>query len=149
MHSDQIALRDFLADRDVVCPYCRYNLRGAVESHCPECGKGLALRVEARDPIPEPIFRKLWLRYRLIAAAALALSIIGAIFNWPSGAALPLVVGLAGFAGDWWWCVARRFVMRPPVTLDIAVFRFFMAVLATSVFAALWAALVGQIFGSM
>lgn len=38
-------LRTFLADRDVPCPGCEYNLRGLAESVCPECGIELDLEV--------------------------------------------------------------------------------------------------------
>jgi hypothetical protein len=38
-------LRDFLALKDVACPACGHNLRGASGTACPECGLGLNLRV--------------------------------------------------------------------------------------------------------
>ncbi|MEZ6318559.1 MAG: hypothetical protein R3B49_07385 [Phycisphaerales bacterium] len=34
-------LTAYLADRDVACPKCRYNLRGVTGGVCPECGVGL------------------------------------------------------------------------------------------------------------
>lgn len=42
-------LRQLLADRDVDCPVCRYNLRGLRSDHCPECGAHLDLRVGSID----------------------------------------------------------------------------------------------------
>lgn len=42
-------LRQFLADRDVSCPVCRYNLRDLRSDHCPECGAQLDLRVGSAD----------------------------------------------------------------------------------------------------
>ena len=38
-------LAAFLADRDVQCPRCGYNLRGITSGRCPECGDPLELRV--------------------------------------------------------------------------------------------------------
>jgi len=35
---DQTALREYLAEQDVTCPNCGYNLRGLSASKCPECG---------------------------------------------------------------------------------------------------------------
>ena len=37
-HGDARRIRAHLAERDVLCPGCRYNLRGAQGSSCPECG---------------------------------------------------------------------------------------------------------------
>jgi hypothetical protein len=38
-------LLDFLADRDVPCPACAYNLRDLTSPTCPECGEPLSLQV--------------------------------------------------------------------------------------------------------
>ena len=35
----------WLADRDVPCPLCGYNLRGLIALRCPECGHDLRLAV--------------------------------------------------------------------------------------------------------
>ena len=43
-------LRDFLADRDISCPVCRYNLRNVRTPACPECGDPLVLNVSRRAP---------------------------------------------------------------------------------------------------
>ncbi|MEM9250819.1 MAG: hypothetical protein AAGB29_00585 [Planctomycetota bacterium] len=40
----------FLADQDVDCPRCDYNLRGTRSPMCPECGVELALRVAPANP---------------------------------------------------------------------------------------------------
>jgi len=40
-----VALREYLADRDVPCPGCGYNLRGLPGSTCPECQQELKLTV--------------------------------------------------------------------------------------------------------
>lgn len=39
-------LQTYLADRDVPCPGCGYNLRGHTGARCPECGVRLVLGVE-------------------------------------------------------------------------------------------------------
>lgn len=39
-------LRAFLADRDVPCPHCGYNLRGLQAGVCPECKHDLQLRLD-------------------------------------------------------------------------------------------------------
>lgn len=38
-------LRTFLADRNVPCPKCQYNLRALQQPLCPECGAPLELGV--------------------------------------------------------------------------------------------------------
>lgn len=42
---DPDLLRSYLADRDVPCPRCRYNLRGVQEPTCPECGGAITLGI--------------------------------------------------------------------------------------------------------
>ena len=46
--SDADQLKAYLADRDVPCPGCGYNLRGVAEPVCPECG--IPLDVQAIKP---------------------------------------------------------------------------------------------------
>src|SRR3954447_11182572 len=43
-------LRLYLADRDVACPQCKYNLRNLIGTRCPECGEQLQLRVTPVEP---------------------------------------------------------------------------------------------------
>src|SRR5688572_33486872 len=47
---DACALVDYLRERDVACPLCRYNLRGLQTSRCPECGRALTLGVWLAEP---------------------------------------------------------------------------------------------------
>ena len=42
---DRDLLTSYLADRDVPCPRCGYNLRTLQSNQCPECGEELTLRV--------------------------------------------------------------------------------------------------------
>ena len=44
------ALRQFLAERDVACPGCGYNLRGSAGKQCPECGIALPNDFGAKSP---------------------------------------------------------------------------------------------------
>lgn len=39
-------LRLFLADRDVLCPGCGYNVRGIQDAMCPECGRQIELALK-------------------------------------------------------------------------------------------------------
>ncbi len=43
-------LRAFLADQDVECPSCRYNVRGLRTDVCPECNQKLTLRLALAEP---------------------------------------------------------------------------------------------------
>jgi hypothetical protein len=43
-------LEQFLAERDVVCPSCAYNLRGLKSDRCPECGDVLELSLRLVEP---------------------------------------------------------------------------------------------------
>ena len=45
MNDEERLLIAFLADRDVLCPVCGYNLRSNHSAKCPECGVPLNLRV--------------------------------------------------------------------------------------------------------
>src|SRR5436309_2556110 len=44
---DAQALIDFLRDRDVACPLCRYNLRGLTSARCRECARVCAMGSES------------------------------------------------------------------------------------------------------
>lgn len=44
------SLAAFLADRDLFCPGCGYNLRGLTSAHCPECRQHLVLTVSLAEP---------------------------------------------------------------------------------------------------
>lgn len=46
---DEQALIAFLAQREIPCPRCGYNLHALSTAQCPECGEGLVLKVGARQ----------------------------------------------------------------------------------------------------
>lgn len=43
-------LAAYLADKDIACPACRYNLRGLTTDQCPECRQTLVLSVAQAEP---------------------------------------------------------------------------------------------------
>ncbi len=47
--SDVARLRHYLADQDIVCPGCGYNLRGLQTDACPECDQRLELVIRRAD----------------------------------------------------------------------------------------------------
>lgn len=51
LSKDDQSLLDFVADRDVACPACKYNLRALTSPSCPECGNTLRLSVGVADGI--------------------------------------------------------------------------------------------------
>ena len=54
MGHDADDLTRWLADRDVPCPLCGYNLRGLTGDRCPECGQPLRLSVALAEPYLKP-----------------------------------------------------------------------------------------------
>jgi len=48
--NESALLHLYLADRDVPCPQCKYNLRNLTTDICPECGEKIALRVHFVEP---------------------------------------------------------------------------------------------------
>jgi hypothetical protein len=48
-HAENGLVREFLRDRTIGCPACRYNLRGAAGESCPECGAELELHLVSAD----------------------------------------------------------------------------------------------------
>lgn len=43
-------LAQFLSERDIPCPSCKYNLRALTMPRCPECGERLELQVALQEP---------------------------------------------------------------------------------------------------
>lgn len=100
--SDQ--LRSFLAERDVACPGCGYNLRGLTGDRCPECNEELRLQVGLVEPKMGTL---------VVSMVGLAtgwgfcafVSAWGFFFGARTKELLPLVVGVValglGLAGVW------------------------------------------------
>lgn len=80
------ALEVFVAERDVPCPGCGYNLRGLGGSVCPECGLEVRLGVQLEEPAMGAL---------MVTLAAL-FSVVGA-----SGALLLAVLWVSAAYGDW------------------------------------------------
>lgn len=120
---DREMLKLYLADRDVPCPGCKYNLRGLRDERCPECNSDLAIAVGLVEP-----------KQAAFLAGAVALGAgVGfhaMILVWlvwiktvnragpPTDEAWPLPIGLVLCGGGlWWWLRARRRIrlMKPRV----------------------------------
>lgn len=86
-------LEMFLAEREVPCPNCGYNLRGLQGSTCPECGLSLSLRVNLTE--------------QRMAAWVTGLIALACSLGW-SGLFLLLVVAvfLADMEPIPWWIFA-------------------------------------------
>ena len=80
-------LIQWLADRDVECPSCRYNLRNLTTPRCPECGEPLQLTVSLAEP-----YFKAWI------------ALMGALSG---GAGVGLLVLISIARGEWWQQATR------------------------------------------
>jgi hypothetical protein len=49
--TDEQWLVEFVAEREVACPACGYNLRQLTSARCPECGLNLRLTLRPADPV--------------------------------------------------------------------------------------------------
>ena len=82
--NDDAALLDFLRERDIACPLCRYNLRALTSPRCPECGRELKLTIGLVEPR-----QGAWLTAQIgVSAAAgigLLLVFVIALSGWPTG----------------------------------------------------------------
>ena len=102
--NDSELLKQFLAERDALCPRCEYNLRALTTSRCPECGDQFELRVG----LVEPRYGAYITLFGIWALGLGAASLLGlaALFAAPRGwwadepVAIPLLVlwGLSGVA---------------------------------------------------
>ncbi len=88
MKDDCTELQGYLAERDVPCPGCGYNLRGLPEGTCPECRQELKLtvglvesRIGALVACLGPLFAG--------AGAAGALLVVAVIMMWSRGGRMP------------------------------------------------------------
>jgi hypothetical protein len=77
MSDDAAMVTAFLADRHVACPGCGYDLHGATEGRCPECGEAVVLEVES------PRVSRLHAVLLIVVAAYLAvIGTVHAIGRW-------------------------------------------------------------------
>ncbi len=82
--SEAELLKALLAERDLPCPVCGYNLRAIASTNCPECGAKLDLRVGSTDLKLGP-----WLAALL--ASALPLGIVSFFLVIGLGAGDPIL----------------------------------------------------------
>jgi hypothetical protein len=100
------AVGEFLADRDVPCPACGYNLRDLSSARCPECGLALRLPLTAR-PSRGAAW---WLGVVGIAGTAVALGDALVVSCLRSKGVEAVVAGL----GLWWmFAPAKRWLRTP------------------------------------
>ncbi len=85
--SDDDWLRDYLAERDVPCPVCSYNLRGISQPRCPECGHRLKVGVHTAEPMS-----KSWLTMVLLLCLGAGLGVF-ALLEWVRILLLAIIEG--------------------------------------------------------
>ena len=104
----------FLAERDVACPGCGYNLRGVSAGRCPECARELALMVEQPGMTP-PV--------KLVTAVVLCMF---AISCWSMIAYFMLLRG-GGFGAQTWAYgeIAKSFLIMSSQVVLLAWFAAF------------------------
>jgi hypothetical protein len=109
-------LREYVAERDVACPSCGYNLRGLESSTCPECGCGLRLEV-ASDRAKVRKEAVSWLRIASSPPAIAGTVALGAGLALGPEAAAVIVLGWAGLmAMVCYWRWTRPFMTAPGLT---------------------------------
>lgn len=86
---DADLLRTFLAERDMPCANCGYNLRGLTSDRCPECEHRLVLNVGLAEPrIAAFVFGLLGVGMS-VGFSALLLVWVGLMFLQRGGAGMP------------------------------------------------------------
>ena len=100
MDTDTVVIRStellerYLADCDVPCPRCGYNLRSLVGRRCPECGDELTLLVGLVEP-----------------RMAAYLTSLGASCAVVGESALFCLIGLTAAPADWWATFGARMLI--------------------------------------
>jgi hypothetical protein len=110
----------FIAERDVECPGCGYNLRGLLGRECPECGGRIGWGAfRASGPRSDPrMFRAA--QGGVVVAALLGLGLLvfrgwgAAVSGEPAAIAGAIVLPLVSLAGLVAWLRGWRAVARWP-----------------------------------
>ena len=91
--TDELALVEFLRERDVECPLCGYNLRQLQRARCPECGRDLELRVGLAEPR-----QGAWLMAQVAVTGAGGIGLIALVsctmHGWPDARRFQWVMNL-------------------------------------------------------
>ena len=124
--SDPSTLTAFLADRDVPCPGCGYNLRGLVGARCTECGIPLdstaLIRSLADDPRRAKAtlwFRNSGARFALVAGPVWINTLLIGIQDgwWPVLALAAVVLSAAAlWSMNRYWALASPSERSLPIT---------------------------------
>lgn len=92
MPSESELLALYLADRDIPCPSCGYNMRGSEKCVCPECGKALVLGVGLGDWMQNAraaCFASLWCGVYALASTAMCVHMWWGTFTARAFASIP------------------------------------------------------------
>ena len=92
--SESDLIRAWLANHDVECPVCAYNLRTSISQTCPECGAHLDLRVGSAD-----LQLGAWIVS--LMGLALPLGFVG-IYSAIMFLGMPLAPTRAAASARWW-----------------------------------------------
>ena len=106
--ADQCIL-DFLHDRDVFCPLCKYNLRNLTIPRCPECGYRLRLSIGLVEPSQAP-----WILALVGLAASAGLGVLAALLMW---------VGVKGGLEPWVQVMFSYLIACIPLSLCFVLLR--------------------------
>jgi len=128
----------WLADRDVSCPYCSYNLRGLGHT-CPECGRHLEF-TDFQEHRSKAHARRFF-ACRLAATISFALGVILAIKHLRSGPglwneAVPLGAACLAIAQSLAWLIFARRITRLPLPTQARLATVMWAVLVMAAMAA-------------
>jgi hypothetical protein len=91
MGDDMAIVTAFLADRHVACPACGYDLHGAADGRCPECGKACHIGIVPDPNSSGPV-------HRVLRVAAMMLITYGAV--WVVYYPANMIAYGAGFMGS-------------------------------------------------